>query len=155
MDDMKLEAGLHGATDLERRYLGALATLAEVRVEAEKIAKRQGGNIHDLVTLLAAPDTAALERRDKGMRVYYDIKVERTRQIEKGWTPEHDDEHGVAHLVEQTRGRIGELDYWLREPDLILPTRQQLIQVAALAVAAIEVMDRSTSADASDGDTDE
>lgn len=63
MDDMKLEAGLHGATDLERRYLGALAKLAEVREKVRTDPLDTAG----IGELVADPGTAALERRDKAV----------------------------------------------------------------------------------------
>jgi hypothetical protein len=66
--------------------------------------------------------------------VMLQVKAERQRQIERGYTPEHDDEHGLEHIVDQARGRI--LPQQLR-------TRGELVQAAACLVAAIEWLDRS------------
>lgn len=70
------------------------------------------------------------------------IAAERARQIEKGWTPEHDDEHSTNHLVNRaiTYAHAGRYEAHL-ERDLL---RDQLVKAAALLVAAIERLDRAT-----------
>lgn len=72
------------------------------------------------------------------MSVFDDIYAERARQIKKGYTQEHDDEHGVAHLL----GWAG--SYILRAKFAPDPAtaRDRLIKMAALTVAAIEAHDR-------------
>jgi hypothetical protein len=60
-----------------------------------------------------------------------DIMAERNRQIEKGYTREHDIEEGVFHLVHQAERR---LEGW--------STRKQLVEAAALLIAAIIVEDQ-------------
>jgi hypothetical protein len=44
----------------------------------------------------------------KGPIIDWDIDVahERHRQIEKGYTPEHDDEHGVQHILQEAYDRL-------------------------------------------------
>lgn len=71
-----------------------------------------------------------------------DIAAERASQIEKGWTPEHDDEHGFGHLMNLALGRI--------RNELLPPSREELVQAAALIVAGIEWMDRNVP-DRTDG----
>ena len=63
------------------------------------------------------------------------VYEERLEQIERGYTPEHDDEHGLEHILDQARGRL--LPQQLR-------TREELVQAAACLVAAIEWLDRAT-----------
>ncbi|MDR6867665.1 DNA-directed RNA polymerase subunit K/omega [Microbacterium resistens] len=75
-----------------------------------------------------------------------DIAAERANQIEKGWTPEHDDDHGFGHLMNQALGRI--------RNELLPPSRSELVQAAALIVAGIEWMDRNIP-DRPDGSRDD
>lgn len=75
-----------------------------------------------------------------------EVAAERERQITKGYTPEHDDaHHGVvagtnSDLIRFMRKR---LDLTLHSDGLI---RRKLVEVAALAVAAIEGLDRKSEA---------
>lgn len=81
------------------------------------------------------------ERLDPPMpteRVLADVRTERHDQLRAGYSPQHDDEHGLAHLVDEARGRI--LPQQLR-------TRDDLLEAAALLVAAVEWMDRQASPD--------
>lgn len=70
------------------------------------------------------------------LRVVSDILGERIVQYAQGYTPEHDDEHGLEHIVSQARGRL--LPQQLR-------TRDDLVEAAACLVAGIEWMDRQAS----------
>ena len=75
------------------------------------------------------------------MSVYDEIRMERQRQDEKWGGPEHDDEHRPAdwkRLLER-RLRMAENAYLEANAHL---HRYRLVQVAALAVAALEAHDR-------------
>lgn len=68
------------------------------------------------------------------------ITVERDRQLaELGWTSEHDDRRGAMHLLGMADNKLikcalrGEVD------------RAEIVEAAALLVAAIEVLDRLRS----------
>lgn len=66
--------------------------------------------------------------------------TERVRQIAKGYTPEHDDAEGIWHIGREIRYRIahgGEAS----SPEAV---RQLFIEVAAMAIAGVEVLDRLT-----------
>ena len=69
------------------------------------------------------------------------VTGERSDQEDKGYTPEHDDKHGLAHIVPEAWKRLGSIPL-SNTPD----ARAELVQVAAMLVAAIEVIDRSGSA---------
>lgn len=60
------------------------------------------------------------------------IRAERTRQIELGYTPEHDDEHGLDHLLSEVN----------RKATTWPPKRADLVRDATLLLAAIEWYDR-------------
>jgi hypothetical protein len=69
--------------------------------------------------------------------VFADIRAERARQDAKWGGPEHDDGHALvewAHFIRE------HLDKALRGP--FAKTRRRMVEVAALAVAAIEAWDR-------------
>ncbi len=75
-------------------------------------------------------------------RPFSDVAAERKRQDHKWGGPSHDDLHSVAQFVQWIR------DYsaWARMMDSMRSpqkTRKRLIQVAALAVAAVESIDRT------------
>lgn len=61
-----------------------------------------------------------------------DVLAERQRQIRKGYTPEHDDEHAPAKILRY----CGPFDW-------SYVTRRQLVRIAACAIAAIERYDRA------------
>lgn len=71
-------------------------------------------------------------------RVLGQVAAERARQIQMGWTPEHDDLHSTHQMVQLARSRAGRVGssgegYYSRE---------RLIEAAAIFVAAVEAMDR-------------
>lgn len=66
-----------------------------------------------------------------------EIFDERARQIAKGYTPEHDDEHRVYDFARFINMRTWNIQKNGHEP------RPLLIQIAALAVAAVESLDRA------------
>lgn len=62
---------------------------------------------------------------------------ERERQVAKGWTREHDDEHRTHDLIDLARERMD------RKPTPASGlSRQRLIEGIAMLVAAVEAMDR-------------
>lgn len=71
-------------------------------------------------------------------RVLADILIERGRQIDLGWTREHDDRHALRELVALSAAQV-------RKPGTEGPgfySRERLIEAAAILVAAVETIDR-------------
>ncbi|HEY8560489.1 MAG TPA: hypothetical protein VIL74_08935 [Pyrinomonadaceae bacterium] len=68
-----------------------------------------------------------------------EIKQERTRQDEQWGGAKHDDEH---YPVEFTRFVQEQIDKTWRCPENIENIRERFIKIAALAVAAVESIDR-------------
>lgn len=86
----------------------------------------------------------SLEAQTPEERIMDEIYAERARQIEKGWSHEHDDEHGAGHLVQEARGRMNR--YGNDGKYLVKPyQRKLLLEAATLLVAAIESIDRQKS----------
>lgn len=83
------------------------------------------------------------------------VTVERSAQEQRGWTPEHDDEHGVQHLLIETYERLAIAGYDAGNGS---ETRESLVVVAALLIAAIETHDRKRNKpgthDTPSGDTE-
>lgn len=71
------------------------------------------------------------------MSILQEILNERGRQDDKWGGPEHDDQHPLADFVDFIEGYAAKA----RDGD---EPRRRLIQVAALAVAAVESMDRKS-----------
>lgn len=67
--------------------------------------------------------------------VLMDVQKERVRQLTKGFTPEHDDTMDIAHLIHEAGNRVASKDDWKL-------SRKDLVEGAALLVAAIEMRDR-------------
>lgn len=67
---------------------------------------------------------------------------ERSAQEDRGWTPEHDDTHGVQHLLIEAYERLAVVGY---DAGSGSESRDSLIVVAALLVAAIETHDRKSN----------
>lgn len=71
-----------------------------------------------------------------------DVAAERQRQDLKWGGPDHDDMHSTADFVQLIRDYAG----WARTMagmGSVEKTRRRLVQVAALAVAAVESLDRT------------
>jgi hypothetical protein len=84
------------------------------------------------------PKTSDPQARQK---LYAEVEAERLAQDEKWGGPSHDDEHTVGewvHYIEQKNGSL-----FCAETD---PAKQRklLVQIAALAVAAAESIERKT-----------
>ena len=60
------------------------------------------------------------------------VVLEREKQVEKGYTTEHDDKHILRDFAQFINRRVMRKNL----------TRQDFIEVAALAVAAVEKIDR-------------
>lgn len=75
------------------------------------------------------PDTA---------RVLRDVAAERTRQVEKGWTREHDDTHATHDLMTLAERRA----HMVGNRGNGYYSRERLVEAVAMMVAAIEAMDR-------------
>ena len=75
-----------------------------------------------------------------------DVLAERVRQDRKGYTAEHDDEHDLIEFLDFIEPRLERA----RNPlDTAAPLRRKmLVEIAALAIAAIEMLDRRNPAPA-------
>lgn len=83
--------------------------------------------------------------------VLEEVLNERTRQIALGYNTGHDDQMGAEHLVDELLDRTdGIVD--TTDEELVQATgpRRDLIQIAALAVAAVERIDRAQAKAAND-----
>ena len=82
-----------------------------------------------------------LARKRSG--IYQEIENERHRQDEEWGGPEHDDKHGIrdwlSFIVVYLGQGVNRDSDWGRKLSI---SRYALIQVAALAVAAVEAFDR-------------
>jgi hypothetical protein len=80
------------------------------------------------------------------MAVIDEIAAERDRQLAKGWTPNHDDQHTAGEIIDAPDwGAVARLDV---ATSIATPheRRRLLVQAAALIVAEIERLDRAADA---------
>lgn len=77
----------------------------------------------------------------KKAQIWHQILDEREYQDKKWGGPEHDDEHNNHDWVSFIIKHLGRAVVWPFSPKTF---RQQMIRVAALAVAAVEWIDRIT-----------
>lgn len=113
----------------------SFATLDEAK---EWCQKEIDGWIAQLATLATHQPQAA----ESAAAVLRDIVNERARQDGKWGGPEHDDQHSVATFVQLIEDYAG----WARVMagmDSMDKARRRLVQVAALAAAAVECIDRN------------
>lgn len=80
----------------------------------------------------------ARELKEDKFEVYDEIRLERMRQDEKWGGPDHDDEH-LVHNWSYSINQHANAAYFAPSSE---ESRRELVQVAALAVAAIESLDR-------------
>lgn len=73
-----------------------------------------------------------------------DVILERDRQDQKWGGPRHDDRHSVMDFVRYIRNYAGWAEQ-MADGNSLLKARRRLVQVAALAVAAVEMIDRRLS----------
>lgn len=74
--------------------------------------------------------------------VLNEVRQERMEQIRKGWTPDHDDAHDPWDFENLISGYMTKAIAAADEGDRSA-VRERFVQVAALAVAAVEALDRS------------
>lgn len=84
-------------------------------------------------------DAVAAERERANTAAAQDVLAERQRQIDKGYTPEHDDEHSLSRII----GYGG----WKWYPPTYgsvnaAKTRAEMVRLAACLLAGIEWLDR-------------
>lgn len=70
------------------------------------------------------------------MDVVLEVVKERVDQVERGYTAEHDDEHGWRHVADQINRFQAEIFDGARD------VRTGLVIIAALAIGAVETYDR-------------
>lgn len=75
---------------------------------------------------------------DHAAQILEQVAEERARQIEIGWTIEHDDRHAVRHLV----GLAEKYANRENEDNPGFYSRDNLVKATALMVAAVECLDR-------------
>lgn len=101
---------------------GFIATLALKSVEMDSGVVHIGGDVAD------------------------EFRLERERQIELGYGPEHDDKHGIEHVLAQAMKRLPHLVEVVSGPNDSLSeyvsTREDLVSAGAVLMAAIELIDR-------------
>lgn len=99
-------------------------------------------------TTPAGADDPLVRRAQSVMRmenILSDVRAERGRQDEKWGGPAHDDKHSAAEWVELIHYRAGRARAMAGAGD-VEQTEHHLIQVAAIAVAAVEASQRQRGA---------
>lgn len=75
-------------------------------------------------------------------RVLLEFARERERQrVQEGYAPEHDDQHDATHWIALVATWLGRAGDAALEGD-VGRYRRRLVQVGALALAAVETLDR-------------
>jgi len=75
----------------------------------------------------------------------FEVERERDRQVAKWGGAEHDDQHSTqyfAQMIIEYAGWVRAMAIWARSPG---KARRRLIQIAALAIAAVESIDRKNT----------
>lgn len=129
---LKIEASHLGMDELAEVLTFLLATT----LQADQVSDSVRQVAREFVEYAVAPPGT-----EELSRVLDDIRVERDRQIGKGWTPEHDDEHDTADLVALATERL-----YLSDGEDQL-TRRRLVEGVAMLVSAIEAIDRAPGQD--------
>jgi hypothetical protein len=102
-----------------------LGFLTATAMQADQVAPESRVVAYDLV--------AGVVSASHG-RVIRDVNAERIRQVDDlGYTPEHDDAHGVGDLADLA-------DAYISDDEPL--TRDRLVKAIATLVAAVEVLDR-------------
>jgi hypothetical protein len=132
-------------TDHKQAAEGILAGPARRFPEAsDSLAEMSAAQVHatlHVATLLEELAPKMLGLMDPTPRpmsnVAAEIVAERDRQRRKGYDEAHDDEHGLQHIMAEVQTRVaGRL--W---------SRVELVEAAAVLVAAIEWLDRNAEAE--------
>ena len=79
--------------------------------------------------------------------LFQEIAAERARQDEKWGGPDHDDSHGWHEWIDYIIEHAGKAYSPDDDEDSYANARRRYIEVAALAVAAVESMDRTVLAE--------
>lgn len=74
--------------------------------------------------------------------IFAEVLAEKERQVEKGYTPEHDDEHGGDHLIEVAESYLDTIPADATGADV----RTRAIKSIATLVALVELVDRAERA---------
>jgi len=90
-------------------------------------------------------DTQPDEELEAPGRIVTEVYEERIRQIAKGYDAEHDDGHGLEHILSQVN----------RKATTWPPSRDNLVRDAALLIAAIEWYDRNPDHEPAEFETDD
>lgn len=73
--------------------------------------------------------------------VLLEVMLERRHQIDDhGWTPDHDDLHGMEDFAWLCARRAVEMSH--RDAVQAIDCRRKFVEIAAIAVAAIEAIER-------------
>lgn len=82
-----------------------------------------------------------IKRANSTQSILNEVQVEMAHAVAKGYTPEHDDEQGVGHLLQETYDRLSDLK-GVSEVDQV---RVEMIKLVGLLVAGVATIDRSQS----------
>lgn len=94
----------------------------------------------DTLTPPSSPSTSHVDTAAT-RAVLIELLVERRHQInDHGWTPDHDDLHDVTDFAWLCARRAVEMCH--ADAVAVLDARRTFVEIAAIAVAAIEAMDR-------------
>jgi len=89
---------------------------------------------------------SALGPADRTARTLHEIFAERIHQIEDhGWTADHDDRRGLEDFAWLIARRAVEMSH--ADAAVVVDCRRLFVEIAAIAVAAIEAIDRDESAE--------
>jgi len=139
--------------DPDATILRLRAQLVEAREALERIASwvPVSENGADFAVLTARAALEASEKSDSGgaagaapgSGVFAEIAVERNRQDAKWGGPDHDDGHGWHEWIDYIIEHAGKAYSAYNDEASYANGRRRYIEVAALAVAAVESMDRT------------
>lgn len=104
------------------------------------------------ITALIQRDIKVGQMLEQANGIAAELLAERKKQVKKGYTPDHDDEHGPRQLINAALSyALADISHksspptlWPWEDEAWKPRdlRSNLIRATALLVAAIEAMDR-------------
>jgi hypothetical protein len=77
------------------------------------------------------------------VRILFEVSNERLRQLDKGFDAEHDDRHSLPAWAYLLLRRVTDLSHPWAEAHPV--ARQELIEIAAIAIAAVESLDRAAA----------
>lgn len=143
----KMNAGGDVGVQAQARAWRALVVGLPEEALDGPVGKRPSGNLLHYIKSLQEEfeDTKKLaERYKKGYGLFEEIMDERRRQDRK-WSVLHDDKHTLGEWVALVHDYAARATHPTDPGKPLLPHfRHKMIQVAALAVAAIETVDRAS-----------